>query len=95
MTKEEVRKIVGEPARKNDIGIQWWVYPDADRTVVFREDTVYSIITSAEARLDSIKSNLKKAGEDIDSGFKKLGRNIDSSAKKVKNNLDTLKNKKK
>jgi outer membrane protein assembly factor BamE (lipoprotein component of BamABCDE complex) len=92
MTKEEVVNIVGEPSRKNDLGIQLWVYPQADRTVVFRNDTVYDVITSANARLDSIKNSLEKTGENIQKGLKNMAEDMDSSAKSVKQKLgrDTL-----
>jgi hypothetical protein len=95
MTKEQVVSTVGEPAKKNDMGIEIWVYPQADRTVVFRNDTVYSIITSAEARMDSIKMSLEKAGQKVEKSIQKLGKDMDSSAEKIKKDLDTLKKKKK
>ena len=93
MTKEEVISIVGEPVKRNDIGIQFWVYPEADRTIVFRSDTVYSVITSAEARMDSIRNSLQKAGEDLDKGLEKIGETFDSTANRVKQSLDSLRKK--
>lgn len=87
MTKEEVIGIVGQPGKKNDIGIQLWVYPDADRTIVFRDDTVYSVITSAKARIDSIKNSLEKAGENVEKSLNKMGDSIDSTATSIKNKI--------
>lgn len=63
MTKEQVLTFEGEPTSRNNLEIaDLWVYEDADRTVVFRDDTVFSIITTANARIDSITSSLKNAG---------------------------------
>ena len=54
MTSQEVLEKAGPPSAKRNIGLaDLWVYKEADRTVVFREDTVYDIIISAEARIDS------------------------------------------
>lgn len=88
MSKEEVARAVGEPARKNDIQVaELWTYPTQDRTVVFRADTVYDIITSAEARADSIKGTLGTVGEKVESGAKKLGGKVDSTFEKLDNQL--------
>jgi len=87
MTKDQVTNIVGDPGKKNDIGIQMWVYPEAGRTVVFRDDTVYSVITSADARIDSIKESLGKAEDKVEKGLNKVGDSIDSSAKRVKEKI--------
>jgi hypothetical protein len=95
MTKQDVIKAVGEPPKKSDVGIEFWTYPEADRTVVFRSDTVYGIITSAKARMDSIKNALEKAGQKVENGLQKMGKEIDSSASNVKKKLDTAKSKKK
>ena len=57
MTKQEVLGIVGEPEKKDVINkTEVWDYPDSARTIVFRADTVYSVMTSPKARLDSVAS---------------------------------------
>jgi len=86
MSKSEVVSLIGEPAEKNNIGIaELWVYPDSNRTVVFRSDTVYDIMTSAEARIDSIETNLDSAGKEIKDKTLKLGEKIDSLGNRLKN----------
>lgn len=88
MTKEQVLQQAGEPNKKNDILIsELWVYNDADRTVVFRKDTVYDIITSANARIDSIEATLKEAGRDVKDKLKSTGDTIDSASLKIKNKI--------
>ncbi|MEJ7779461.1 MAG: outer membrane protein assembly factor BamE [Daejeonella sp.] len=88
MTKEQVLQQAGEPDKKNDILISdLWVYNDADRTVVFRKDTVYDIITSASARIDSIEATLKEAGRDVKEKLKSAGDTIDSASLKIKNKI--------
>lgn len=63
MTKEQVLTYGGEPTSRNNLEIaDLWVYEDADRTVVFRDDTVFNVITTANARIDSITISLKNAG---------------------------------
>ena len=94
MNKTEVKTAVGEPDNQNDVGsTTFWAYRDADRTVVFRKDTVYNIITSTEARLDSINSSLQQADDKIAEGLDKVGNAFDSTAKKVKRSMDSLKKK--
>lgn len=84
MTKEQVVQAAGEPAKKNNIEVaELWTYPAQDRTVVFRADTVYDIITSAEARTDSIRSTIGKAEEKLKSGSKSLGKKIDTTFRKL------------
>lgn len=88
MTKEQVVQRAGEPDKKNDILIsELWVYKSADRTVVFRKDTVYDIITSANARIDSIEATLKEAGRDVKERLKSAGDTIDSASLKIKNKI--------
>lgn len=89
MTKNEVIASIGQPEKKNDIGVaELWVYPAVDRTVVFRQDTVYDIITSAEARADSIEATLKEAGRDIKQGLKKAGDKLDSVGGRIEGKLE-------
>lgn len=87
MTKEEVISTVGEPEKKNNIGIELWVYPRADRTVVFRSDTVYGIITTAKARMDSIRNSLEKLGKQVENKLENAGKSIDSTADSIQNKL--------
>jgi len=85
MTKSEVLSLAGEPTEKNHTGIaELWVYPDSDRTVIFRKDTVYSIMTSAEARMDSIESGIKKTGTEIKEEAEDMGQKLDSLGRKLK-----------
>lgn len=94
MTKTQVTIAAGEPDKQNDVGeTSLWAYRDADRTVVFRKDTVYTIITSAEARIDSINSLIQKADDKIANGLDKLGDAFDSTATRIKRRADSLKKK--
>jgi len=96
MTKEEVIQQAGEPTSKRDILVaEVWKYHLFDRTVVFRNGVVYDIITSAEARIDSIEStlketgsDLKEAGRDIKEKLQQTGDTISRQSKRLKNNLD-------
>lgn len=95
MTSQEVLKHAGEPDQKQDVGIaDLWIYEKADRTVVFRKDTVYDIITSADARFDSIKTTLDNIGDKIEKQADKAGDRLDSVSRRLRRNLtdDTLKN---
>ena len=88
MTKEQVLQQAGEPSKKNDILIsELWVYNNEDRTVVFRRDTVYDIITSADARIDSIEGTLKKTGKAVKEKLKSAADSIDSASKKIKSKI--------
>lgn len=96
MTKEEVLSKVGEPTKKNDILLaELWVYENAARTIVFRKDTVYDIITSSKARVDSIEASLKETGNDIKEKLKSTGDTIDSASLRIKNKVmgDSVKKK--
>ncbi len=98
MTKEEVINKVGEPSKKNNILLaDLWVYENADRTIVFRKDTVYDIITSADARVDSISEVLKETGKDVKNKLKTTGDTIDSATLRIRNKImgdsDSTKNK--
>ncbi len=67
MTKEEVLNTVGEPQKTEDVEFfQLWTYTEADRTVIFRKDTVYNIVTSANARVDSIKMEADSITADLE-----------------------------
>lgn len=101
MSKDEVIGQAGEPTSKRDILVaEVWKYDLADRTVVFRNGLVYDIITSTEARIDSIEStlkatgsDLKDAGRDIKERLKKTGDTVSSQSRRLKDNLngDSLK----
>jgi outer membrane protein assembly factor BamE (lipoprotein component of BamABCDE complex) len=91
MTKDQVTFAAGNPDKQNDIGeTSFWAYRDADRTVVFRKDTVYTITTSTEARLDSINDLLQKADNKIANGLDKMGNALDSTGKRIKRSMDSL-----
>lgn len=88
MSKEEVIKQVGEPTKKNDILIaEVWRYDLHDRTIVFRNGAVYDIMTSAEARIDSIESTLKETGREVKEKLRHAGDTIDSASRKIKNKI--------
>ena len=96
MTKEEVIRQAGEPTSKRDILVaEVWKYDLADRTVVFRNGIVYDIITSAEARIDSIEStlketgsDLKEAGRDIKEKLQQTGDTVSAQSRRLKDNLN-------
>lgn len=96
MTKEQVIQLAGEPTSKRDILVaEVWKYDLADRTVVFRNGNVYDIITSAEARIDSIETTLEKTGRelketgrDIKETLKKTGDTIENRSERLKDNID-------
>ena len=96
MTKEEVIQLAGEPTSKRDILVaEVWKYDIADRTVVFRNGIVYDVITSAEARIDSIEttlketgSDLKEAGRDIKEKLQQTGDTISRKGRQLKDNLE-------
>ncbi len=88
MTKAEVVATIGEPAKKNVINkTELWDYPDSSRTVVFRMDTVYTIITSAKARIDSVGMWLDKTDNKIENQLGDLVDKVDSAGKHIKNKL--------
>lgn len=92
MTSQEVLKYAGEPDQRRDVGIaDLWVYHEVDRTVVFRKDTVYDIITSADARIDSIKTTLDDIGDKIEKQAEKAVDKLDSVGGRL-TNPDTLRN---
>ena len=88
MTKEEVIQQVGEPTSKRDILVaEVWKYDLADRTVVFRNGIVYDIMTSTEARIDSIESTLKETGRDLKEKLQQTGDTLDSSSRRLKEKI--------
>lgn len=88
MAKETVLANAGEPTSRNNLEVaDLWVYEDADRTVVFREDTVFNVITTANARIDSIEMSLKDAGVNIKHSILNAKDSIDSVATKVKKDV--------
>ena len=88
MTKEEVVQHAGQPTTKRDILVaEIWKYDVADRTVVFRNGVVYDIMTSTEARVDSIESALKETGRDVKEKLQQTGDTIDSAGRRLKNKI--------
>ncbi|MDF3076183.1 MAG: hypothetical protein K0S09_72 [Sphingobacteriaceae bacterium] len=88
MTKDEVVAAVGEPAKRNVVNqTEIWDYPDSSRTIVFRMDTVYTIITSAKARADSMGVWLDSTDQKVKDGFGKIGDGLENAADKVKDKL--------
>ena len=91
MSSGEVLQNAGEPDKKQSIGVaDLWTYTTADRTVVLRRDTVYDIITSANARVDSIKSSLETIGNKVETGAEKAAAAIKEEAGKAGNKIDSL-----
>jgi hypothetical protein len=85
MTSQEVLQVAGEPSKKRDIALaNLWIYEKSDRTVIFRKDTVFDIITSANARVDTIERSLDKIGDKIKTQAKKAGKKIDSLSRILK-----------
>lgn len=88
MTKAEVTKVVGEPKKKNVINkTEIWDYPDSNRTIVFRMDTVYSIMTSARARLDSISIWMDSTNTKVKKGFGKIGDKLENAGDKIQDKV--------
>lgn len=88
MTKEEVVGQVGEPNKKNDLAFaELWTYDNADRTIVFRSDTVYDILTSTEARIDSIEADLKETGSSLREKIDNTVDSLDSGSLRIKNKI--------
>ena len=89
MNKQEVIQAIGEPSRKNNIELaELWVYPKYNKTLIFRADTVYDIVNSSTAEIDSIKSSLKGLGKGIKKGVKKIGKELDTVGKKLEGKID-------
>ncbi len=89
MTKEQVITQVGEPTSKRDILVaEVWKYDAADRTVVFRNGTVYDIVTTTEARVDSIEATLKDAGKGLKEKLQQTGDTIDSAGRRLKDRIE-------
>jgi hypothetical protein len=94
MNKNEVLALAGEPTKKNNLGVaEFWTYDAANRTVVFRKDTVYNIMTSSEARIDSLKMSTEETGEKIKQGAKETGQGLKEKTKKLENKIDSANNK--
>lgn len=88
MSKGEVVATIGEPANKNIINkTEIWDYPDSNRTVVFRMDTVYTIITSPKARADSMGMWLDKTDDKIKNQLDNLADKVDSAGERIKKGL--------
>ena len=88
MTKEEVIAQVGEPTKKNDILVaEIWKYDLANRTVVFRNGEVYDVMTTTEARVDSIEATLKETGKDVKEKLQQTGDTIDSASRRLKEKI--------
>ncbi|MXV16264.1 hypothetical protein [Hufsiella ginkgonis] len=95
MSKPGVTAIVGEPKQRNTIqNTEIWDYPDSGRTIVFRKDTVYTILTSPGARADSVAKwvsktgdKLNKADDKVAKGIEKIGDKINDAGKKISDKL--------
>jgi len=91
MNKSKVVELAGEPTKKTNVGVaEFWTYDGSDRTVIFRKDTVYNIITSSEARIDSLGKSMEEAGNKIEQGAKETGEDIREGAKKITSKADSL-----
>lgn len=88
MSREEVIAIAGEPKNKNVVNkTEIWDYPESDRTVVFRMDTVYTIVTSAEARADSLGMWLDKTNDKVKDQLENLVDKADSAGDHIADKL--------
>lgn len=88
MTKNEVLAQVGEPTKKSDVLVaEVWTYDADDRTIVFRNGEVYQVMTSAEARIDSIESALKETSRDVTEKLRATGDTIDSAGLRLKQKI--------
>ena len=88
MSKEEVISIVGNPENKNVVNsTEIWDYPDSNRTIVFRKDTVYTILTSPEARADSVGRWLDKTNEKVKDGLGDLAEKAENAGERIKDGL--------
>lgn len=88
MSSKQVLQYAGEPDKRQNLGVaNLWVYEKADRTVVLRNDTVFDIITSADARIDSIKATLDSIGDTIEKQAEKAGNKLDSVSRTLKRRL--------
>src|SRR5690349_11523782 len=86
MNAEQVILHAGEPDKKNNIGIaELWIYKQEDRTVVFRKDTVFEIITSADARVDSIKNSLDHLGDNMEIQAEKGAEKLKNLGQRIRN----------
>ena len=86
MSKTEVSEAIGEPKTKNVVNnTEVWDYADSARTVVFRKDTVYSIMTSPKARLDSMKVWVDSADTKTKKVFGKVGEKLKKAGDKLQN----------
>jgi hypothetical protein len=91
MNKSKVLELAGEPTKKTNVGLaELWTYDASNRTVIFRKDTVYNIITSSEARLDSLKNSMEEAGSKIEAGAKETGKDLKEGADKLTDKADSL-----
>ncbi len=88
MTSQMVFDIMGMPSSKNNIGdTEVWTYPDSNRVVVFRKDTVYRIYTSPKARIDTLGKQLGNAGESAASAINDAAKALEDAGKQVKQDL--------
>ncbi len=86
MSKSEVGGSIGEPKTKNVVNnTEVWDYADSGRTVVFRKDTVYSIMTSPKARLDSMKVWVDSADNKTKKVLGKVGEKLNNAGDKLEN----------
>ncbi|WP_207426395.1 hypothetical protein [Pedobacter sp. SYSU D00535] len=89
MTKDEVVQMLGEPKKKDVVNqTELWNFTDSGRTIVFRADTVYAIMTSPRARMDSVAQLLDSADQKVKKGFNNVGDKIENVADKIGDKLD-------
>lgn len=88
MSKGEVLGMVGEPKNKNIINeTEVWDYPDSSRTIIFRMDTVYTIITSPSARADSLGKWLDKTDKKVKDQLGEVADKAGEAGKKLINKV--------
>lgn len=90
MNKQEVTQAIGEPSKKTNIELaELWIYPELNKTIVLRADTVYDILATSTSEIDSLEESLKDLGGDIKQGVKKIGRGLDTIEDKLQGEPDT------
>ncbi|HXH98867.1 MAG TPA: hypothetical protein VNI52_01265 [Sphingobacteriaceae bacterium] len=96
MNKQQVIQLIGEPPKRKNLAVaELWTYPDYNKTLIFRSDTVYDIISASTLKVDSIESSFKNLGNKLKRGTKKVGKELDTLGKKLEGKLDRDTSKKK
>lgn len=86
MSSQMVFDIMGMPSSKNQVGnTEVWTYPDSNRVVVFRKDSVYRIYTSPRARIDTLGTQVRNIGKSASDIVKDVAGQIDETGKDIKN----------